>query len=245
MKAIILAAGMGTRLGSLTKNLPKMLLKLNGITILDFQLMALKSSGIRDIIIVSGFKHERVINHVKKCNFCSSSEVNIKFVRNEKFYETNNAYSLCLALNSLDKIDNEVIILDGDIIFDVGLLDELLNSSYQNVAVCDNSRKATSEDAKVLIKNNYILAIGKEIQSEFIYTSLIRLGGEFLRKFSKQISNERYNNDWYSIPLTDMLKSDPSYKLHTIYTNGYRRQEVDTLEDLILAKKSINFFFGK
>ena len=80
-KALILAAGVGKRLGKLTKDAPKCLLPLNGQTLIDFSLEVLKENDVKEIIIVSGFAHETLKAHIEEKWI---NKLSFKFIFNEK-----------------------------------------------------------------------------------------------------------------------------------------------------------------
>jgi len=234
LKAIILAAGMGTRIKRITEVIPKILTKLGNNSILDFQLKSLKFAGIEEVVIVVGYMKEKIYTYLENVKYHIP---NIEYVYNSRFAETNNAYSLYLALKSIQmKLENEsVLILDGDIIFDPKILLKL--APYKNVCVCDGSRVPSEEDAKVLIdKGGLVKGVGKEFESQLIYTSIIKMGGKLLKEFYEEISKAEYENVWYSIPLTKLLNTNKSAKIKAVCTTSVVECELDTEEDFVIMK---------
>jgi len=229
-KAIILAAGRSKRLRPQTNNRPKCLLKLGDETILDFQLKSLIRCGIDQILLVIGYKKDVITNYIKQ----SYSNL-VKIVENDFFEKTDNAYSTALALDYVDTEKDSVIILDGDIVFDPKLLQMLIDSKHKNVLIADNDKIIESEDNKILIKENFVISIGKNVLGNAVYTSIIKLSGIFLKKFTKEVIKPHYKQEWYSKPLNLLLMKYPK-EVHVIYTNGLLRCEVDTHKDLICAK---------
>ena len=126
MKAIILAAGTGSRLNSLTKNNPKCLVSLFGKTILEWQLEVFQKCGISDITVVRGYKGEMInfknLNYFDNPNFDSTNMVETLFCAKEKF-------------------NDSVIVSYGDIIFQSSVLKKLINSVYDTSIVIDNHWK--------------------------------------------------------------------------------------------------------
>lgn len=236
MKAIILAAGMSKRLRPMTGDKPKCLLKLNGETIIDYQVKCLAKANIDQILVVVGYKKDRVIDHIKKLS-CRDL---IKPIYNDIFDKTDNAYSLSLALDYVDTKIDSVIILDGDIIFDIKLLNKLIISEYKNVLVADNNKKIEPEDCKVLISNGYAIGIGKEVHGTAVYTSMIKMSGMFLDEFKKELKKSQIKTEWYSEPLNRLLIRYPK-ELRVMFTDSLLRCEVDTYEDLVYAKKLYNY----
>ncbi|HJL58703.1 MAG TPA: sugar phosphate nucleotidyltransferase, partial [Alphaproteobacteria bacterium] len=90
MKAVILAAGVSRRLYPMTYEMPKCLIEVGEKPILDHQLIALQSADVNDIVLVVGYYREAIINHVQT-NF---PDMNIEYVINHHYFETNTAYSL-------------------------------------------------------------------------------------------------------------------------------------------------------
>ena len=111
MKAIIIAAGEGSRMGKLTQNIPKPLVTVNGKSIIERQLSILKQNSILDIIIITGPHHE-------KFNF-----EKIRYVRDENFLEHDHLGSMICAKK---EIDGDVLILFADIVFENTVLAKIL-----------------------------------------------------------------------------------------------------------------------
>ncbi|WP_022819033.1 CTP--phosphocholine cytidylyltransferase [Fusobacterium russii] len=122
MNAIILSAGMGTRLKPLTDNTPKPLIKVNGKPIIETSIEYLINKGIKEIIIVVGYKKEKFYYLVKKY----LNEAKIILIFNEKYKEYNNIYSLYLIRNFL----KDSFILEGDIFLTKNIFKNLISSTY-------------------------------------------------------------------------------------------------------------------
>ncbi|MCI0816522.1 MAG: phosphocholine cytidylyltransferase family protein, partial [Chloroflexi bacterium] len=133
MQAVILAAGQGTRLRPLTDHRPKCLVEVEGQPILRYQLEALCEVGVRECIVVVGHRAAQVRSAFGS-RFLGLS---ITYVENEVFETTNNIYSLWLARR---EITGDMLLLEGDLLFEPALLMDLLDSPYENVAVVDRFR---------------------------------------------------------------------------------------------------------
>jgi NDP-sugar pyrophosphorylase family protein len=107
-QAVILAAGRGSRMGSLTANDPKCLVKIHHQSILYRQLLHLQHAGIKDVIVVTGYKHEQVLNAITEWN----SSMNIITLYNQHWNIANNITSLALTHSLLQK---DFMLLEGDI----------------------------------------------------------------------------------------------------------------------------------
>ena len=102
MRAILMAAGLGTRLRPLTNDTPKSLIEVNGMSLLERQILNLKEIGVDEIVVLTGYLHEKFDDMVKKYNL-------IKIV-NEKYDLYNNIYTMYLAREYL----NDAFVIDAD-----------------------------------------------------------------------------------------------------------------------------------
>ncbi|MDC3072981.1 NTP transferase domain-containing protein, partial [Prochlorococcus sp. AH-716-O10] len=151
--ALILAAGFGNRMKPLTENNHKTLLKVAGETILGRILKNLEEELITDIFIVTGYRDKQLKEYIKQ-NF---SHLNITFIHNPRYRETNNIYSLALALENI-KVDKNLILIESDLIFKKDVLKKLLKSKFSNAALV--SKYSTGMDGTVVgISNTYIKAV--------------------------------------------------------------------------------------
>jgi len=233
MEIIILAAGQSKRLKKYTVDKPKCLIVISGITILERQLNAINETDTSKCIIVAGFQsgkiQEFIANNYHKYKF------KLELVINELFDTTDNAYSLSIGL---DRSIGPVIILDGDIVFENNLFNNLYYDKHDNVLLCDNSRAPGEEDCKILESGGYATRIGKRVSGQSIYTSMIKLGGRFLSDFIEEINRDRQTKEWYSEPLDRILKEN-NKSVNIIYTGKYYRTEIDTEDDLVQAEQEI------
>ena len=120
MNAIILAAGFGIRLKSITMNKPKCLVRVCGKPILEYQIEAYQEAGIKNITIVTGYKNQ-TISFIRKKRF-----KNISLVVNTDFDKTNNMYSLSLCSQTLLN-SKRTFISNADVVFDKSIIRRLLN----------------------------------------------------------------------------------------------------------------------
>ena len=230
-KAIILAAGTSTRLRPLTEDLPKCLLHLNEDTVIDHQIRCLARLAVNHVFVVAGYKRVLVQEHIANVE----TGLPVSIVKNELFEQTDNAFSLSLALEHIDAGNDTVLVLDGDILFELALLKELIESPYDNACVVDNSKDIQPEDCKVVVTNNTAARIGKRVPGNVVYTSMLKLSTDFLKVFTRALKEPRARPEWYSEPLNRLLMQHSS-TLHVIYTNGLLRCEIDTYEDLLYAR---------
>ena len=118
MKALILAAGLGSRLAPITDNVPKSMVPVNGKPILVKQIENLLNNGVKDITIITGYKSE-VIEELIRNNYPS-----INIIKSEDYINTNNMYSAYLAKNKL--YGEEFLMMNADVYYDDTIIAELL-----------------------------------------------------------------------------------------------------------------------
>lgn len=131
MQALMLAAGKGSRLGRYTKDNTKCMLEVNGKTLLERCIDALKEANINKLVLVLGYKKENVINYIKDKGL--DKKIEIEYVFNEDYDITNNIYSLFLAKDIFKREDT--ILLESDLIYEPSIIKELIESKYDNAAV--------------------------------------------------------------------------------------------------------------
>ena len=198
MKVIILAAGRGNRLSPLTDNKPKCMVKLFGKSLIKWQLDLFRRLGITDISIVTGYKNDLI------------QFENIKFFHNSDYEKTNMVETLFCAE---EQFEDSVIVSYGDIIFEEGIVKELIKSKEDfTVIVDENWKKYWSirsenplDDAESLKidDSGYITSIGQKVSDiseiEAQYIGLMKFQGDatrFIKKFyhsCKEISKNGKN----------------------------------------------------
>jgi choline kinase len=135
-KAVILAAGMGTRLRSEHKDMPKGFLELGGRPIIDDSIMRLEHAGIQDIVIVTGYQAEYY--HKLALRYDGLVQV----VHNPEYADSGSMYSLYCAR---DVIDEGFLLLESDLIYESRALDVLLSSDAQDVVLLSGPTNAGDE----------------------------------------------------------------------------------------------------
>ena len=246
MKAIILAAGTGSRLKKLTKDIPKCMVNVAGRPLLTYQLDVLKSCNINDINIVSGYKYEEI------------PKKNINLFINENYASTNMVYTLFCAKEILNSND-DILLSYGDIIYTKKLLQNIINKNFEiNVAVdtlwkhyWKSRMQNPLEDAETLkldSKKN-ILEIGKktndfkDIQAQYI--GLIKIRSDIAKKLFyiyKELDHKAfydgktYNQMYMTTFIQQLINIGIEVKAIP-FKRGW--VEIDTPSDLIIAENWI------
>ena len=248
MKAIILSAGMGTRVGNATSATPKCLLDLLGTNILEIQVDQLKKLGIDEIYVIGGHCAHKIVNK------------DIKMITNNSYKTTNMFFSLMCARNYLD---DDVIISYGDIIYFSDILQSLISHPQGDVVVADidwkkywleRYGKLTCDLESFKIVDDHIVDIGNT-ENDAGKIDARYLG---LMKFSKNTMN--HMKDFYNINvtkdsfskiknmyLTDIIQYLITHKDLLMTVQKIRRGwcEIDTSEDYNYAKQFFENNYNK
>lgn len=157
-KAVILSAGVGSRIRPLTDNCPKTLLTVGGIRIIERMLKNIQACGIDEIVIVIGYLHGQIEIFVRD----TFPELNVQFIINNRFAETNTGYSLMLAADFV--AGSDFVKFDGDVVFEENVLRRLLASEDDNCLCIDRNIQLDSEEVKVmLVDDTRIVRASKEV----------------------------------------------------------------------------------
>jgi choline kinase len=161
MKALILAAGVGKRLWQITQHRPKCLIEIGGQSLLHRYLATLASVGIRRADIVVGYKQEMIRAEVER----ESYDVAVKFLVNEQFHR-GSISSLWIARTALD---DDVIVMDADVLFQREILRRLVASPYENALLMDETVKQTGEECMVVVAGGRVIALTKKMPDHYDY----------------------------------------------------------------------------
>ena len=137
MQAIILAAGMGRRLGEYTKDNTKCMVPVNGVRLIDRLLGQLAKQDLKRIIIVVGYQGQALRNYIEEQYISHQtsdfSHLNIKFAENPIYDKTNNIYSLALVKDKLQ--EDDTLLIESDLIFSDRIIPMIVDNPYPNLAL--------------------------------------------------------------------------------------------------------------
>ena len=236
IKAIILAAGVGSRIRPLTDNCPKSLLKINGKTILEMMLSHIQACGINEVVFVLGYLQNQIKDYVK----IQFPDLIVQFITNEKYEVTNTGYSLMLTKDFIQ--DSTFIKFDADVVFDINILTSLIASEYDNCLCIDKNINLDAEEIKVIIKDdnrvvkasktvNPVDAIGESIGIE-------KISGEtactLFNELELMMKDEQYHQEYYEAAYERLIEKDVPF--HALDISGLKWTEIDTQEDFMLAE---------
>ncbi len=244
MKAIITAAGMGTRLMPLTNDIPKCILDISGKSILQLMLETLRKSGIEDIVVVTGYQKEKI------------TYSDIRYYENTNYHNNNILRSLFYAE---EEMDTGFIFSYSDIIYERDVVDKLLQDKADISIVTDTdwasgykerSLHPIEEAELVAVDRCGVIKIGKRIVSlkeahgEFIGLAKFSWkGASTLRSTYTHVVSQYSNGPFHQAAslekayFTDMIQEliDAGNSVSNVDIKG-GWMEIDTLEDLEKAR---------
>lgn len=236
MKAIILAAGVGSRIRPMTDNCPKCLLRVGDNTILEMMISHIQDCGINEVVFVLGYLQEKIKGYVKT-NF---PELNAHFVINDRYAETNTGFSLMLAKNLIK--DSTFIKFDADVVFDKKILKKLIECEYANCLCIDKAINLDAEEIKVIIEDqNRVLKASKTVNPKEAAGESIgieKINGETAKLLFAELEimmEDRQNHqEYYESAYERLIENNvPFYALDI---SGLKWVEIDTKEDFITAE---------
>lgn len=234
-KALILAAGLGTRLAPITNDRPKSLVPVNGKPILMKQIDNLHQNGIFDITIVSGYKADVL----KQTVLAEYPE--IKIVESVDYATTNNMYSAYLGIGAMfpDKSVGAFYMMNADVFFDASVIAALENNTADNLVVVDLGRYM-EESMKVVEKDGRLVAISKQITPEDalgcsidVYKFAESGARAFYKRCVEYIEKNGEMKKWSEVALNDAF-ADTVFKACPLDGRWF---EIDNHEDLAAAEK--------
>lgn len=235
MKAIILAAGMGSRLSSVSEGIPKSMIEIGKSSIIHHQIESCQAVGIEKFVIVLGYKIDLMKEHIlEKLN-----KENVTFIHNPIFDETNTLYSLWLAR---EQFDDDFIYFNADVLFKSHLLEKISQPTEFSQLLLE-TKSCQEEEVKMIIDEDMrIMEISKQLEipkcaGEFI--GIGKFNHDILPQFAKYlqygVDNGQSNN--YFEYAVGLLANDVILK--AIPTGGVKCIEIDFPEDL---KRAIEMF---
>lgn len=242
MQAIILAAGMGRRLGEYTRDNTKCMLPVNGVRLIDRVLGQLAPLGLSRVVIVVGYKGQNLIDYI---GHRYDDRLKIEYVNNPIYDKTNNIYSLALAKDKLQ--EDDTLLIESDLIFDDSLFRMIVDNPYPNLALVDKY-ETWMDGTMVRIdeENNIVNFVPKkafkykDVDSYYKTVNIYKFSREFSRNkyvpFLEAYSKALGNNEYYEQVLRVITLLDNSELKALPITNGAKWYEIDDVQDLDIAE---------
>ncbi|MGI9488238.1 MAG: sugar phosphate nucleotidyltransferase [Geminicoccaceae bacterium] len=238
MKALILSAGQGSRLLPLTADTPKCLLPIGPLNLIEWQLQSLAACGVDKVVVVTGYGSEQVDAALDRWR---QPGLAIKTVFNPFFNVADNLASCWLARQEMN---SDFLILNGDTLFEPDVLKTVLASPSAPITITiDRKSCYDSDDMKVQVEGDRLLAVGKVLSAEItngesIGMLLFRENGPEL--FADMLDQFMHTPEglktWY-LRVIDRLAKTGAVKVASI--EGKAWGEVDFLEDLERARQMV------
>lgn len=231
MKAVLLAAGLGTRLRPITNEVPKCMVPVNGMPIIEKQILNLVENGVMDIFVVAGYKRE-----VLKA-FLNEKYPFVHVIENEVYDTTNNMFSLYMTMDFVR--GSEFLLMNSDVFHDANIEAGLINSKENNMVACEYGRYI-EESMKITVNDDTITHISKQISPEDAYATSIdvyKIGveaGNVLFDMCIDIIDKQGNrNSWTEVALDQIFSMIDFYP----YKIEGRWFEIDNHDDLAAAEE--------
>lgn len=240
MQAIILAAGMGKRLGELTKNNTKCMVKVNGVSLIDRTLTQLSQLDLNRVVIVIGYKGDNLRQYIGN----EYKGLKIEYIENPVYDKTNNIYSLSLAKKELQEEDT--LLVESDLIFDDSLFPMIVDNPYPNLALV--AKYETWMDGTMVRlddENNIVDFVPKkafeynDVDSYYKTVNIYKFSKDFLRTqyvpFLDAYTKALGNNEYYEQVLRVITLLDKC-DLKALPLSGQKWYEIDDVQDLDIAE---------
>jgi len=231
---------MGRRLGKLTADDTKCMVRLGGVPIIDRMISQIISNGINKITLVVGYKADHLIEHLSG----RFPDAEIGFIQNTIYDKTNNIYSLSLAKDLL--MEDDTILLESDLVFEDGILKKILDNDYPDLALVDKYESWMDGTMVKLGEDNTIVNFISKKAFDFgeadKYYKTVNI-----YKFSKSFSRGKYvpfleayckslgNNEYYEQVLKVIALLD-NPQLKALMLDGEKWYEIDDIQDLDIAE---------
>lgn len=242
MQAIILAAGMGRRLGEYTRDNTKCMLPVNGERLIDRVLGQLSQLGLSRVVIVVGYKGQNLIDYI---GHRYDDRLKIEYVNNPVYDKTNNIYSLSLAKDKLQ--EDDTLLIESDLIFDDSLFRMILDNPYPNLALVDKYETWMDGTMVRIDEDNNIVNFipkkafkYKDVDSYYKTVNIYKFSREFSQNkyvpFLDAYSKALGNNEYYEQVLRVITLLDNAELKALPITNGAKWYEIDDVQDLDIAE---------
>lgn len=241
MKAIILAAGIGKRLGEISDNKPKCLLEFDGVSLLHRHLRILENLPVEELVIVSGYREAELLAELESY----TGKLRIKTVFNPDF-ESGSTVSLRSAHHTLES-GQDIILMDADVLYHPDILERLVTSEHENCFLLDRDFEAGEEPVKICVRNNQMIEFRKVLETQLKFDFQGESVGFF--KFNAEVAHALADrclyyiehgraNEPYEEILRDLLLENPQiFNYEDI--SGLAWIEIDFPEDVEKASDDI------
>ncbi len=245
MQALMLAAGMGKRLGRYTKNGTKCMVQVNGKALIEYAIEALVSAGIKKFTLVIGYRGDVLKDFIaSKFNESNLNGMQIEYIENSVYDKTNNIYSLYLAKHCLTADDT--ILLESDLIFNKQIICDIINNPEKNLAVVSPFENWMDGTCTLLDSETNIVGMldkahfkWEDIKDYYKTVNIYKLSKDFSRQyyipFLEAYQTAFGKNEYYETVLKVLTLLDTK-TLKGFVVPGEAWYEIDDPADLAIAE---------
>lgn len=240
MQAIILAAGMGRRLGEYTKNNTKCMVEVNGERLIDRFIRQLSKHHLSRLLIVVGYEGQKLIDYI---GHRYDDQIKIEYITNPIYDKTNNIYSLALASEEMCREDT--ILMESDLILDGEMIDMLVSHPDPDLALVakyeswmDGTMVTIDDDRRItsfVSKQAFDYA---DADSYYKTVNVYKFSSDFARHqyvpFLEAYCKVLGNNEYYEQVLNVLTKLGNT-SLRALPVSGVKWYEIDDVQDLDIA----------
>jgi choline kinase len=227
-RAIILAAGYGSRMGALTADRPKALLEIDGWSLIDRQLDALHHCGIDAVTLVVGYQQQRLRDHLRD---------RVTFVENVRYRETNSLYSLWLARETLTR---GALVMNADVVMAPELVERLVWApAHDAVLVDDSARVLGEEEMKVRLRHGFVIDFSKQLAPSDAHgenVGAVKFGAEGAARLVQHLDAQVASGKVQAWAPQAYRALAQEWPLRAVSTAGLPWTEIDFPEDLERAR---------
>jgi|TARA_Y100000031_G_scaffold132641_1_gene153902 choline kinase len=231
MKAIILAAGVSSRMYPITLKKPKCLLELEpGKTIIEHQIDMLKRCGVDDIIVIVGYLKDEIKDLLKD---------KVRYKEFKDFSKYNNLHTL---YSIKEELDDDIVVMYSDVVFGESLLRKCVESK-EDFCLLVHNKDVLKDTAKIKIKDNGVGEVGNHISMEEAdgnFVGIAKFSKEGVKvmvdRMAEMVKDKKHDNDYYIIAINEISKK---MKIGYEFAEDEPWIEIDFLEYYERAKKEI------
>jgi choline kinase len=232
--AVLLVAGIGSRLRPLTDDRPKALMDLGGETILSRALRLLIAAKVPEIVLATGYRDDQIRRAVATCS------VPTTLIRNPEYDTTQNSVSLALCSRVLK--GKSFLKLDGDVVFQPLVLERLFASRVALAVAVDSRRALDAEAMKVKVADGHITEFGKQLSIEAAFAETIGIerltreaGDSLFSAMDRAIVGRGERDKYYEHFYSELVRAG-RVEAQVVEVGDLAWSEVDTPEDLARAR---------
>lgn len=235
--SVILAAGIGSRLSPITDEIPKCMVEVRGVPLIDYQIKSLVLAGVNKIVIVVGYRGEQIRSHCQKYD-----DIDFVYIENEQFMTSNNMYSFYLARNEIRNC--KIILNNADLYIPSHLVSSMIEDPRENLIAVDNGEFIDDAMKIRLSEKGFINSLSKKISaqdSEGISLDFYKFNAKFVNRLieiSESYVEKLDLNSWTEVAIQEVI-DESNLLIAPLYVKDTIWREIDTVSDLVAVNEAI------